>query len=365
MEQMDQEKYIIRRLAALPGAGIRIAFEKLRTPSFLVPFSIIMAAGIACALYIVLALSDSSIEKAVRTIVTGLIWGGVYSLAALGIVVVYKSTRIFNMAHGGILLFLTYFAWWLMSPYDLPPWAALPILILAAAAFGLGLHWLFFKGMIGHDELKTFLATLMLGFTVLHGLTVLVFEGKQKYMPDFIPEPGFVDQGRINVIGSFNLSWELLVSFIVATCMFLIFVFYFRFTKSGLAMRCVSEDNVISQSLGINVKQIYAIAWIVGCIAAAVGGILVSRYTAVYSDAGGMGTYVLIRALPIVLLGGLDSIAGAFTAALLIGLTEQVASSYINPHIDQFSSVLPYVLMVSVMIIRPQGLFGMRGIKRI
>lgn len=365
MDQMDEQKYIIRRLAALPGASIRIVLEKTKSRSFLVPFLIVLAAVIASSLYITLGLSDASTEKAVRTIVTGLIWGGVYSLAALGIVVVYKSTRIFNMAHGGTLLFLTYLAWWLMSPYDLPAWAALPILVVASTAFGLALHLLFFKGMIGHNELKTFLATLMLGFTVLHGLTVLVFEGKQKYMPEFIPEPGFIDQGKIHVIGNFNLNWELLVSFIVATCMFLVFVAYFRFTRSGLAMRCVSEDNVISQSLGINVKQIYAIAWIVGCISAAIGGILVARYTAVYSDAGGMGTYVLIRALPIVLLGGLDSIAGAFTAALLIGLAESLSSSYVNPHIDQFSTVLPYILMISVMIIRPQGLFGMRGIKRI
>lgn len=362
---MDEQKYTIRKLASLPGASVRILLQKASNRSFLVPFLIVLGALVAGSLYVWLGLDDEETEKAVRAIVTGLMWGGVYSLGALGIVVVYKSTRIFNMGHGGILLFLTYLAWYLLADdqQGWPVWLGLITLAAAAVGFGLVIDRLLFRGMIGRQELETFIMTLVFGFSFLQGVTILVFEGKSQIMPEFIPP--WVESGKIHVIGNYNLNWELLFSFCVALLMFLVFVAYFRFTKSGLAMRCVSESNVISQSLGIKVKQIYAIAWVVACLAAAIGGILVATHTAVYSESGGMGTYALMRALPIVLLGGLESIPGAFLAALMIGLAEQLSAAYIDPYVKTFRAVLPFILMLMVMVVKPQGLFGLKGIKRI
>lgn len=364
---MDAQKYTIRKLAALPWASIRIVLEKASSRSFLIPFLTASAAILVGSLYIWLGMDAEGTEKAVRAIVTGLMWGGVYSLGALGIVVVYKATRIFNMGHGGILLFLTYFAWQLLADdkWGLDVWAGLLALAAAAVVMGLAVERVLFRPMIGRDELDTFIMTLIFGFSFLQGVTILVFEGKSQIMPNFIYEPAFIDDGRIHIIGNYNLNWELLFSFIVAALMFFIFVGYFRFTKSGLAMRCVSESNVISQSLGIKVKQVYAIAWVVGCLAAAIGGILVATHTAVYSESGGMGTYALMRALPIVLLGGLESIPGAVLAALMIGLAEQLSAAYIDPHVPTFRAVLPFVLLLIVMIVKPHGLFGLKGIKRI
>jgi len=130
-------------------------------------------------------------------------------------------------------------------------------------------------------------------------------------------------------------------------------------------MRCVSEDNVISQSLGIDVKRICAIAWVVGCLSAAMGGMLLSSLTALYSGGGGIGGFAIMRALPVLLLGGLESIPGAYFGALIIGLTERVTSVYIEPFVPGFTSVLPYVLMVVILLIRPHGLFGLKRIERI
>jgi branched-chain amino acid transport system permease protein len=131
-------------------------------------------------------------------------------------------------------------------------------------------------------------------------------------------------------------------------------------------MRCVSEDNVISQSLGIRVKRIYTIAWIIGCLSAMIGGILLSSVIgSVYASRGGMDGLAIMMALPIVILGGLESIAGAYLAALLVGLLKSLGGFYIDPYIRGFSDVLPWVLLVLVMLVRPQGLFGLKGIKRI
>ena len=357
---MDAQKYVIRKLIGLPGASIRIVLEKAKSRAFLVPFCITLAIALVILSYVAFILEGEERDKLIGAIISGLMWGGVYAIIALGIVVVYKATRIFNMAHGGILLFLAYTTWWLMAPdrQDLDNWLALILVACAAIVTGLVIDRLIFRRMIGSPPLVTFMLSLFLGFIFLHGFTQLIFEGKSQIMPKIFPD------GTIPV-GNYNLPYDLLFGFIVATAMFLIFVFYFRFTKSGLAMRCVSEDSVLSQSLGIDVKKIYSIAWVVGCLAAAVGGVLIGTKTAVYSESGGMGVYALYRALPIVILGGLESIPGAYIAALMVGLLESLSGSYIDPHVPQFRAVLPYLLVIAIMIVRPHGLFGLKGIRRI
>ncbi len=356
---MDEQKYVIRRLASLPGSGLRILVEKWK--AHIVASSIVAAIILVGVLVIAFVLPDDERDKAIRTIVDGLLWGGVFALITVGMVVVYKSTRIFNMAHGGILLFLTYLTWWLLADdrLGLPLPAALAAVTGAAIVMGLAMDIILFRGLIGKGELTTFLITLVFGFSVIHGITVLVFEGKSQIMPAIFPDE------TISVVGNYRLSWELLCAFIASTLMFLIFVAFFRFTKSGLAMRCVSEDNVISQSLGIRVKRIYSLAWVICCLSAVVGGILLGTLTQVYSESGGMDGYAIMMALPIIVLGGLESILGAFLGALIIGLTQHLVASYVNTYIPGFSDISPYVLLMAVMIVRPHGLFGLKGIKRI
>lgn len=358
---MDEQKYGIRKVVGSPGASILIVREKMKNSTFIAWFSALAAIALILTIVISFVLEGDDKNKLTGALISGLMWGGVYGVIGLGMVVVYKSTRIFNMAHGGVALILAYLAWWLLAPdrQDLPwPLVLFVILPISAAIIGLVIDRFIFGGMIGAPPLITFMMTLILGGSMLPGITILAFEGKSQIMPQVFPT------GTIEV-GNYHLSWALLASFITATLMFLIFVMYFRFTKSGLAMRCVSEDSVVSQSLGINVKMIYSIAWIVGCLSAAIGGFLLATQTAVYSESGGLGGYALIRALPIVILGGLESITGCYLAALMIGLAEQLAGAYIDPHIPQFRAIMPHIALLAIMIIRPHGLFGLKGIKRI
>ncbi len=355
---MDEQKYAIRKLAGLPGSGIRIVYEKGK--AHVIASSITLAILLAGLIVIFAVLPIEDRDKAIKAIVGGLMNGGVLALITVGIVVVYKSTRIFNMAHGGILLFLAFLTWWLISEQGLPTPVALFVVAVAAVVLGWALDFFLFRGMIGHGELSSFLITMILGFSVLHYITKLIFEGKDRVMPQIFPD------STMSVIGSYNLPWTDLGAFVAATLMFLIFVSYFRFTKSGLAMRCVSEDNVISQSLGIKVKRIYAIAWIIGTLSAAIGGILLASVVgSVYASREGLDGLAIMMALPIIVLGGLESIAGAYLAALMVGLAKSLTGFYIDPYVSGFSDVLPYVLLVSVMLVRPQGLFGLKGIKRI
>ena len=324
------------------------------TKVFLVWLSIAIAVVLGCTLLFLLVPIDAR-DKVLRAITEGILLGGVYALISLGVVVVYKSSKIFNLAHGGVLMFLAYFTWWLLASVGLPLWTALIIVALAGALIGLVIDRFVMRRMIGQSGLTTFILTLVLGFSVIQGIAILLFKGSPQIMPKIFPS------GSLSV-GSLSFSSTRLSAFIVATVMFLIFVCYFRFTKGGLAMRAVSESHVISQSVGISVKTVFAVSWVVGCLSAAVGGILLGSMFAVDTT---LGSFAIVRALPVLLLGGMESIPGAFVGALIIGIAETLAGTYIDPHITGFRELLPYVLMVTILILRPHGLFGLREIRRI
>ena len=172
--------------------------------------------------------------------------------------------------------------------------------------------------------------------------------------------PRIFPSGNIS-FGTISFSYTWLFAFIIATAMFLVFAAYFRFTKTGLEMRAVSENHLISQSVGINVKRILAVSWVVGTLSAAVSGLLLGSMFAVD---GSLGGFALARGFPVLLLGGLESLPGAFIAAFIIGITETLAGNYIDPYVTGFREVLPYVLMVVILMLRPNGLFGLREIRR-
>jgi len=290
-----------------------------------------------------------------RAFTEGTLLGGVYALIALGVVVVFKASKVFNLAHGGVLMFLAYFTWWLLVPKGLPLWLALLILVLVSILIGLSLDRFIFRPLIGQIMLVTFIITLVLGFTVIPGFATLFWGGRPQVMPGIFPS------GSIT-IGPVIFPYTWLISFIIAIAMFLVFVLYFRYTRTGLTMRCVSEDHLISQSLGINVKRIFALSWVVGCLSAAIGALLLGSMFAVNS---GMGGFAIIRALPVVLLGGLESIPGALIGALFVGLTETFAGTYVDPYVSGFRELMPYILMVLILMFRPHGLFGLKRIERI
>mgnify|MGYP000518806548 CR=1 FL=1 len=295
-------------------------------------------------------LSGDAREKALDTLIQGTLVGGVYALIALGVVVVFKSSRVFNLAHGGILMLFAFLIWWLLHPQEmgLPLPVVLLVVLAAGAVLGLVVERVLMRPMIGRGDLIPFIVTLFLGFSVVEGVVRMVWGGSNPIMPDIFPTE--------------SLRYTRLACFLVATGMFLVFVAYFRYTRSGLAMRCVSEDHVVSQSIGISVKKTLAVAWMIGGLSAAVGGLLLG---VIWPVDEGMGGLAMVRALPVLLLGGIESVPGAFFGALIIGLAENVGRFYIDPHVRGFSEILPLILMLAILIILPNGLFGQKGLRRI
>lgn len=286
--------------------------------------------------------------------VQGIMLGGVYALIALGVVVIAKASKVFNIAHGEIMMMLAFVAWWLMVRVGLPTWAAILLVLLFGILLALTLERFAMRPLIGRSMLIPFVVTLVLGIAI-KGVTTICFGNENVAMPNILP------RGSVN-IGNTTLSYTLLVSFIISTVMFIAFVAFFRYTKIGLAMRSVAEDQVVSQSIGLDVKMVFAVSWIIGSLSAAASGILLS--TIFVLDAS-VGEFAIMRALPVILLGGVESIPGAFVGALIIGVVETLSGAYIDPHVTAFREVLPFLLMIVILIIRPHGLFGLKQIRRI
>lgn len=282
-------------------------------------------------------------------LIQGLLVGGVYALIALGFVLVFKASLVLNLAHGQMIAVLAYFLYYMLHSWGLSDWAGILLIIPFGAALGLLLERLAVRPLLGQPFLSLLMMTLMIGF-LLNGVRVLVW-GSESFVLPFTPS------GQWS-IGSINVIPARAISFMVAMVIFLLLTILFRYTKVGLSMRVVAADHEVAQSLGIGVKRVFSISWAMGGAIAAVCGVLAGM---VFTVTFGLGDLVLGVGLPVLLLGGLNSIPGAVAGGLIIGLTEALGSYY-QPGLKE---IIPWILMLIILLIRPYGLFGEKRIERI
>ncbi len=283
-------------------------------------------------------------------LVQGLLVGGVYALIALGFVLVFKSSLVLNLAHGELIAVLSYFLYQIIAIWGVvPEWAGILLIIPCGALLGLLMERLAVRPLLGQPFLSLLMMTLMVGF-LLKGVVVLVW-GSDSFIFPFTPS------GQWN-IGPFSVIPGAAISFVVAVFIFLLLTVLFRYTKVGLSMRVVAADHEVAQSLGIRVKRVFSLSWAISGAFAAVCGILVGM---VFTVTPGMGEMALGRGLPVLLLGGLNSIPGAMAGGLIIGLAEALGSYY-QPELKE---IIPWVIMLVILLVRPYGLFGEKRIERI
>jgi branched-chain amino acid transport system permease protein len=282
-------------------------------------------------------------------LLAGLFTGGVYALVALGFVMVFKSSRILNLAYGQMIAVCAYFLYWLLNKEGLPTWLAIPVLFVFGAALGFLVERLAIRPLMGQSFLALLMMTLMLGF-LFQGLIVLIWGVQSFYLP-------FTPRGMVTIIDwkvPPAMSWGFMVCIVV----FLLLTFVFRYTRIGLGMRVVAADHAVAQALGIRVKRMFSLSWLMSGALAAMVGILVGMLWMVTPE---LGDIVLGKGLPVLILGGLDSIPGALCGGLIIGVVE-VLGGYLAPAIRE---IVPWVFMLLVLLIRPYGLFGQKDIERI
>lgn len=289
-----------------------------------------------------------------QLILTGLMVGSIYSLVALGFVLIYKSSGIINVAQGQLLMIGAYVAWTFMVQFGLPVPLALLLTVIVATILGFMIERLVLRPMIGQPVLAIVMMTIALG-AFLDGLTQLFWGAEARILPDFFPRTAINFSGIL-------LSPQYLFSFALAIVLLVLFSIFFRYTHLGLAMRATAEDHQVAQSLGVDVKRVFAMAWIVAAVVSALGGVLLGSFNGINLALSFLG----LKVLPVVLLGGLESIPGVILAGPIVAILENLASFYLDPVFGGgVQEIAPFVILVLVLLIKPHGLFGLKRIERV
>ena len=300
---------------------------------------------------------------------TGVLNGGIIAIIALGIVLIYRSSEVFNFSHGQMVMLGAFLTWWFAGAnedgkeiFNLPLWAAIPLAIAVMAGLGLVIERLALRPMTGQPLLAIILMTLGLA-QFLEGATAIVFgiEPKNNFPSPFSPS----DVITIPFPGAFNdaiiLKQALLATFVVAIVAALLVMVFFQYTRTGLAMRATSADHELARSVGINVPRIFGLSWGIAGVIATLGGVLLATLTGVSLSLG----IVALVAFPAILLGGLQSFSGAIIGGLLVGLAQALVQASSVQVVRNSSEIAPYLLLLVVLIIRPEGLFGEKRIERV
>ena len=296
--------------------------------------------------------------------VSGLLAGGPIALIALGLVLIFKSSYIFNFAHGHMLLMGALITWWFAVEAGLPLWLSMALALALSALLGLAIERLALRPMTGQPLLSIILMTLGLSQS-LQGLALLLFGGAQRNFPQIfsaadpyrIATPFVFNDKPITIILKQNLVW----SFGVAMLGVILISAFFRFTRAGLAMRGTSEDHELAQSIGLRIHRIFGVSWALAGGVAATAGILLATSSGLDLSLA----VVVLAAFPAVLLGGLESIPGAIVGGLIIGLAQGVVAAAKAQWVRDATEIVPYIVLLIVLLIRPEGLFGQKRIERI
>jgi len=293
----------------------------------------------------------------IALILNGVSIGLMYSLIALGFVLVYKSTDAINFAQGEFVM-MAALVGAVVVAFNVSPIvgaiAAVVIVLAVMIGFGFALERVVLRPLLGRPIVAVIMATIGLA-SVLRGLTPIIFGGETRALPLPIPDDPVV-------IGPATLPPIQVLGAGVAILLFVGFNWFFKKSRMGVAMRAVADNQQVAQAMGINVERYFALAWAMAGIVSALGGIVWGSMLGVDVQIAVVG----LKVFPVVILGGLDSIGGAMVGGLIVGLIESLASGYLDPYVGGGTKdFAPYLLMILVLMVRPYGIFGKRQIERV
>lgn len=294
------------------------------------------------------------LEFGIALAAEGVLTGLMYSLIAVGFVLIYKSTDAINFAQGEFVMIAAIVVAGSLDWFGLPLWLSVLIGFAFMVAFGMGLERFVLRPMIGMPIVSIIMATIGLAF-FLRGFGPLVFGSAPSTINLPIPDsPIFW--------GPFYLKPIALVGAGVSVTFLLAFGWFFLKSRTGVAMRAVADSHQVSMAMGINVERFFAIAWVTAGVVALLGGLIWGNMIGVDTQLALIG----LKVFPVVILGGLDSIPGVVVGGIIVGLVEALTSGFIDPIVGGgMKDFAPYVLMIVMLMVRPYGIFGRRLIERI
>ncbi|HEX2648672.1 MAG TPA: branched-chain amino acid ABC transporter permease [Burkholderiales bacterium] len=287
----------------------------------------------------------------------GLLAGVMYSLVALGFVLIYKASGVFNYAQGS-LVFLAALCFVSMLEGGVNFWLAILITLAVMVVLGVVIERVVLRPLVNQPQITLFMATIGLSF-VLEGISQIIW-GSQPHGLELgiqdVPMEWLSEKTNIN-ISQFDLFAALVAGVLVAAL-----AVFFHKTRVGRALRAVADDHQAALSVGIPLQHIWTIVWAVAGFVALVAGLMWGARNGVQYAL----TFVALKALPVLILGGFESIPGAIVGGLIIGASEKMAEVYLGPAVGGgIESWFPYVLALAFLLVRPQGLFGEKIIDRV
>ena len=281
---------------------------------------------------------------------TGVASGGLYALAALAFVLVYKATRVVNIAIGEMLMVGAYLFFTFAASFALPIWMAVIGAVIGTGLLGAIVERTMIRPLLGEPPISVFMVTVGLA-SILVGGVEIIWTADQRRLPEFLPNAPIM-------VGEAFLAPKVFYVALIAAVLIGAVLLVFRFWRGGVALRATASDQAAAYSMGINVPRVFSLAWVASAMIAAVAGIIVGAIGGISSSMGVFGLSVLV----VVIVGGLDSVLGALVGGLFIGLVEALAGSYLG---GEYKLLATFIVLVLVLMVRPYGLFGTHEIERL
>jgi branched-chain amino acid transport system permease protein len=292
-----------------------------------------------------------------EVLIGGLLSGVMYSLVALGFVLIYKASGVFNFAQGA-MVFLAALTFVSVLKMGVNFWLALVLTLGVMVVLGIGIEKIVLRPLVNQAPITLFMATIGLTF-VLEGLSQLVWGSQPHGLELGIQD---VPMEWLSQSTGINISQFELFAAGVAGVLVAVLALFFQYTRIGRALRAVADDHQAALAVGIPLKHIWAIVWAVAGFVALVAGLLWGARNGVQFAL----TFIALKALPVLILGGFESVPGAIIGGLIIGASEKLAEVYIGPMVGGgIESWFAYVIALLFLLVRPQGLFGEKIIDRV
>ena len=293
-----------------------------------------------------------------EVLIGGLLAGVMYSLVALGFVLIYKASGVFNFAQGAMVFFAALTFVGLQEKFHLPFWGAFALALVAMVVLGTLIERIVLRPLVNQPQISLFMATIGLSFFI-EGLAQLIWGTNVRRL-----DLGITDEPIPAVLQHFDMaisSFDLIAA-VVAGVLVTVLAVFFQVTRVGRALRAVADDHQAALAVGIPLKQIWAIVWSVAGFVALVAGLMWGARNGVQYAL----TFVALKALPVLIIGGFESVPGAIVGGLIIGALEKLAEVYLGPHIGGgIEGWFAYVMALLFLLVRPEGLFGEKRIDRV
>ena len=290
-----------------------------------------------------------------QLVINGLVTGSIYALVATGFVIIYKASGALNLAQGEFLMVGAYLCLDLMIKWHVPFVPALLFTLVGAALLGLVIERVILRPLLGSPVISVIMVTLGLAAVLRSSLQIA-------WGTNTIPFPEVFSADPVK-FGPVPVAPSQLYAVGCSALLLVMLSLFFRFTMTGLALRATALNRQVALSMGISVRWMFALAWAIAAIVSAVGGVLLGSIRGgIDMSLGHMG----LKVLPVVILGGLDSLPGAIVGGIVIGVLENITGGYLDPILGGgVKEVVPPVVLVLILMLRPSGLFGTRKVDRV